>query len=153
MKSTLIVFLGVITVLVSGCSTAPKENYQQVYEQSLADGSVTMVTLRSLDSGDIRKTKQIGMTSLYVTLEILADAAGHAHPTPEQKQEEIALAREVLGYTLLHRGDIDPRLPSVRIGVHALQKILTAPDDVQRLTELSDYLAGVEKKMSDTTKP
>ena len=54
---------------------------------------------------------------------------------------------------LAHREEFDPRLPSVRMGVRGLQKILTQPEDVRRLTELSDYLAGVEKKMGETFKP
>lgn len=78
--------------------------------------------------------------------------AEQTHFTPEQKQEEITLARGALDYMLLHRDDFDPRLPSVRIGVRALQKILTVPDDVRQRTELSACLAGVEKKMSETTK-
>ena len=58
-----------------------------------------------------------------------------------------------MDYMLAHREEFDPRLPSVRMGVRGLQKILTQPEDVRRLTELSDYLAGVEKKMGETFKP
>ena len=140
-------------IFLSACSTQPKENYQQAYEQYLTDGSVTMTTLRALDTGDIQKTRRVAMTSLHVTLDALADFAAQAHPTPEQKQETVKLARAVLDYMLVHREDYDPRLPSVRVGVHSLQKILTEPDDVRRITELSDYLAGVEKKMSETQMP
>lgn len=150
MKSTLILFLG---LLLTGCSTAPKENYQQAYESSLVDGAVMMTTLRTLDTGDIRKTRQIAMTSLHVTLSFLPTYAAQAHPTAEQRQEELALARGVLDYMLAHREEFDPRLPSVMMGVRGLKKILTQPEDVRRLTELSDYLSGVEKKMGETSKP
>ena len=150
MKSTFILFL---VALLTGCSTAPKENYQQAYEASLADGVVMMTTLRTLDTGDVRKTRHVAITDLHVTLSFLPIYAAQAHPTAEQKQEELTLARGVLDYMLVHREEFDPRLPSVRMGMCGLQKILTQPDDVRRLTELSDYLAGVEKKMSETTKP
>jgi hypothetical protein len=150
MKSPTILFL---IVLLTGCSSGPKENYQQAYEQYLADGAVTMTTLRVLDTGDIQKTRRVAITSLHVTLDALADLAGQAHPTAEQKDETVKLAREVLDYMLVHREDHDPRLPSVRMGVRGLQKLLTQPDDVRRLTELSDYLAGVEKTMSEITNP
>jgi hypothetical protein len=89
-----------------------------------------ITTLRALDTGDILKTRQIGMASLHVTLSSLSRLTTQAHPTPEQKQEELALARAALDYMLAHREEFDPRLPSVRIGVRALQKILTTPDDV-----------------------
>ena len=140
-------------LLLSGCSTAPKENYQQAYEANLADGRVLMTTLRALDTGDIRKTRQIGMTGLHVTLSFLPTFAAQANPTPEQKQEELALARDVLDYMLAHREELDPRLPTVRMGVRGLQKILAEPEDVRRLTELSGYLVSVEKKISETRKP
>jgi hypothetical protein len=140
MKSTFVLFFG---LLLAGCRTAPKENYQQAYEASLADGAVMMTTLRTLDTGDIRKTRQVAMTSLHVTLSFLPTCAAQAHPTAEQKQEELALARGVLNYMLAHREELDPQLPSVQMGVRGLQKILTQPGDVQRLAELSDYLAEV----------
>ena len=153
MKSSRLAFVGVVMVLLSGCSTAPKENVQQAYEASLTDGQVMMATLRTLESGDVRKAKQIVMTSLEVTLSSLGSLAGQAHPTPEQKQEEIAFARDVLEYMLAHREEINPRLPSVRAGVRGLQKMLTQAEDIPRVSELSEYLAAVEKKMSETTMP
>ena len=152
MKLPLILFI-CATVFLSACSTQPKENYQQAYEQSFADGSVAMTTLQALDTGDIRKTRRVAMTGLHMTLDELSYLDAHLHPTPEQKQEEVKLAREVLDYMLAHRDDFDSRLLSVRAGMRGLQKILTEPDDVRRFTELSDYLAEVEKKMSETQKP
>lgn len=143
----------ILGVLLTSCSPAPRENYQQAFEASLADGGVMMTTLRTLDTGDIRKTRQVAMASLHVTLSSLPTYAAKAQPTVKQKQEELALARGVLDYMLAHREEFDPRLPSVRMGVRGMQKILTQPVDVRRLTELSDYLAGVEKKIGETSKP
>lgn len=137
MRFPAILFAGAL-VLLSGCSAQPKENYQQAYEQYLADGSVTLTTLHTL--GDPHKTQQVVVGSLHMTLDALAYLDQRAHPTPEQKLEEIKLAREVLDYMLAHRDDFDPRLPSVQAGVRGLQKILTEPDDIRRLTQLSDYM-------------
>lgn len=149
MKSTAALFA---SILVAGCSTAPKENYQQAYESSLADGTVTMTTLHALDSGDIRKTRQVAMTSLHVTLSFLPLYSAKAHPTPEQKREELTLARDVLNYMEAHREEFDPRLPSVKAGMRGLREILIAPDDARQVTELSDYFAGVEKAPAGSTK-
>jgi hypothetical protein len=152
MRFPAILFAGAMMFL-SACSTPPKESYQQAYECWLTDGSVTMMTLHKLDSGDVKTAKKMMMTQLFVTLDGLPDFSAQAHPTNEQKQDEIKLARDILDYMLKHREDFDPRLPTVRVGVRAMRKILTEPDDLRRLTELSDYLAGVEKKMSETQKP
>jgi len=152
MKLSPILFVGVM-VLLSSCSTATKENYQQAYEQYLCDGDVTMTTLRALDTGDIPRTKRVMMCSMHMTLDGLAFLGPQSHPTPEQKQEEIKLAREVLNYMLAHRDDFDPRLLSVKFGLRGMRKILTEPEDVRRLTKLTDYLAGVEKKLLETQKP
>lgn len=149
MKTISILFL----VVLAGCSTAPKEDYQQAYEMDLVDGKVMLTTLRALDAGDVQKARRIGITDLHITLSALADYGVRAHPTAEQQQEAVTLARGVLDYMLAHREEIDPRLPSVRIGIRGLQQILTQPEDVRRLTELSHYLAGIEQRMSAAPKP
>jgi len=99
-----------------------------------------MTTLQALDTGDTTKARKVAMTGLQMTLDELSDLDAHSYPTLEQKQDEVRLAREILDYMLAHRDDFDPRLPSVQAGMRGLQKTLTEPDDVQRLTELSDYL-------------
>jgi hypothetical protein len=136
MKFPTVIFVSTMALL-SGCCTQPRENYQQAYEQYLADGSVTLSTLHTL--GDPHKTQQVVVGSLHMTLDALAYLDQKTQPTPEQKQEEIKLARAVLDYMLAHRDDFDPRLPSVQAGLRAMRKILTEPKDVRRLTELSDY--------------
>jgi hypothetical protein len=151
MKFLPILLIG-MSILLSACKSSPTVNYQQIYEQSLADGQVTMMTLHALDTGDIRKTRQVAITSLHVTLSWLPELAFQAKPTEEQKREEIVLAQDVLDYMLQHKDEFDPRLPSVRVGVRGLQKILIEPDDVRRCKELSDYLA-VKQKMLEANKP
>jgi hypothetical protein len=152
MKILPVLFIGAM-VLLSACNTSRKEGYQQAYELWLSDGSITMKTLHKLDSGDISMVKTMMTTQVLITLNGLQDFAAQAHPTPEQKEEEIKLAKDCLDYMLRHRDDFDARLPITRIGMEGLRRILTEPDDVRRLSELSDYLAGVEKKMPETQKP
>jgi hypothetical protein len=147
MKSALSLFLG---VLVAGCGTESKENHQQSYEATLSEGRMMMSTLQALDTGDIRKTRKIGMISLQSAVTFLPIFAAKAQPTPEQKQEERALAREILDYMVAHQEEL---LPSAQPAVRGLQRILTQPEEVRRLTELSNYLAEVKKKMSETAKP
>ena len=141
------------SVLFAGCSVTPHENYQQAYESSLAEGRVAMTILHALDSGDIRKTRQVTMTSLHVTLSGLPTYAARAHATHEQRQEELSLARDVLNYMLAHREDFDPRLPSVKAGMRGLREMLTGSDDARQLAELSDYFAGVEKSAAGSARP
>jgi hypothetical protein len=142
-----------LAMLLIGCSTVPRENHQQAYGESLTHGQVMMFTLRTLDAGDVAKTRRVAMTSLYVALAFLPIHAAQINPTPEQKQEELALARDVVDYMLLHRNELDPRYATVRMGMKGLQKILTEPEDTRRLGELSDYLSAAERKLSSTAKP
>ena len=112
-----------------------------------------MMTLHALDSGDIAKTRQVGFTPVCVDLSSLPDFASKGHPSAEQKQQMVALAREALDYMLRHKEEFDPRLISVSGAVRGLRKILTEPQDVRRLQELSDYFAQREKQMSDAKRP
>ncbi|MGA3284153.1 MAG: hypothetical protein ABSD57_06820 [Verrucomicrobiota bacterium] len=151
MKSSHILVIGAIMVLLSGCSTVLKENDQQAFESDLSEASCCLKTLRTLDSGDIAKTRQVAMVPVFVDLASLPEYAAKSHPTPEQRQQLVALAREALDYMLAHRREFNPLL--LRNGVGGLQKILTQPEDVRRLKELSDYIADVGKKTSETSKP
>jgi hypothetical protein len=74
-------------------------------------------------------------------------------PTPEQRQNWAKVAKETLDYMLKHRGEWDSRLLDVRAGIHGLRYILTAPQDVRRLDELSKDLASVEAERRATQKP
>jgi hypothetical protein len=126
-------------ITLAGCSTA----YQNSYEEKLSDANVSMKTLRTMDSGDIPGAKKMLMTSLLTTICTFPYYADQAHQTDQQKYEETRLAREILDFMLTHQDDFDPRSPSVQNGMRGLRRILTEPDDVKRLTELSEYM---EKK-------
>jgi hypothetical protein len=123
----------------------PKADYQQPYYAWIGDGQATMDILRVLDEGDIHKVRHAEMSRLLVTLDALADMDAHSQSDPLEKQDEVKLASDALDYMLAHRDEFDPRLPSVQAGVRAMQKILTRPDDVRRLKELTDHYAEIEK--------
>jgi hypothetical protein len=149
-KFLLILFAGSM-VLLSGCSTTPRENDQQAFESSLAEAQVFMMTLQALDSGDIEKARHVGFVPVYVDILSLPDFASRGHPTVEQKQQMVEVARQALDYMLKHKEEFGPEYMSNM--VRGLRKILTEPEDVRRLQELSDYCAEREKKMSDTPRP
>ena len=151
MKFSHILIIGAMLALLSGCTTAPEENYQQAFKSDLSETSCSLKTLHTLDSGDISKTRQEAMIPVFVDLASLPDDAANSHPTSEQRQQMVALAKEALDYMLAHRQEFHPRL--LHMDMLALQKILTQPDDVRQLTELADYIAAAEKKMSKTSKP
>ena len=136
--------------MLSGCSMTPRENDQQAFESDLSEVFCSLKTLQTLDSGDIAKTRQMAMVPVFVDLASLPEYAAKSHPTPEQRQQLVALAREALDYMLAHRQEFNPRL--LRMDLVGLQKILTQPEDVHRLTELSDYIADAEKKISEHQK-
>jgi hypothetical protein len=155
MKSIFIFLLGISTLLV-GCRSTQPDNYQQAFGKSLADGQVLMAILTHLDSGDIEKTRRLALWELEEEVDSLlfyiSKGQPPAHPTDEQKKDELTLAKKLLDYMLKHKEEIDPRLPTTRVGIRSLQKILTEPDDVRKCKELSDYFAAKEK-MSDADKP
>jgi hypothetical protein len=149
MKLPVILFVGA-TVFLSACSTTPKENDQQAFEADLTEATLFLKTLYTLDSGDIAKTRNVAM--IPVSLDIWSLPAYKSHPTLEQRQELVALARDTMGYLSTHRQEFDGRLPSIQMCLRGLRNILTEPDDVHRLQELSDYFSEAEKKM-ETQKP
>jgi hypothetical protein len=155
MKPMFVLLMGFAASFLTGCCSTEMAVDQQGYESSLVEAQIDMKILVALDSGDIDKARRMAATPILVDLSFLnfCTTRGIVSPTPEQKQEEVKLARDVLDYMLKHREDFDPRVPSVRSGIGAMQKILTEPYDVRRLKELSDYLAGVEKRLSETQKP
>jgi hypothetical protein len=155
MKSVFAFLLG-IAALLTACKSSPPENYQQHYDQSIADGQVLMAILTKLDNGDVKGTRRLALWELEETLDSLSycvsKARPAAHPTEAQKHDEVALAKKTLDYMLKHKEEIDPRLPTTRVGIRSLQNILTGEDDVRKCRELSDYLAAKEKTL-DADKP
>jgi hypothetical protein len=148
MKSTFILFFG-ITVLLSSCTTSPKENEQQAFESDLSEVTLFMTTLTNLDSGNIVKARKVAEIPVFVDLVSLPYFAEKGHPTVEQKQEMVSLARQVLDYMSQHRDEWNPELPTIQAALRGIRKILTEPDDVHKLQELSDYF----DKKSQASKP
>jgi hypothetical protein len=146
MKLPLILFVSA-TVFLSACSTTPRENDQQAFESDLSEATLFLKVLHTLDSGDVAKTRRLAMIPVYVDISSLPYFASKGHPTPEQRQELVTLARDTVGYLSTHRQEFDGRLPSVQACLRGLRKILTEPGDIRRLQELSDYFAEAEKKM------
>jgi hypothetical protein len=108
MKYFSILLIGALVVL-SSCSTAPRENDQQAFEANVSEATLFMATLNTLDSGDIAKTRAAAEIPVLVDSASLPYFAAKGHPTPEQKQEMVALARQIRDYMLRHRSDFDPR--------------------------------------------
>lgn len=145
MKLPVILFVGA-TVFLSACSTTPKENDQQAFESELSEATLSLKVLHTLDSGDVAMTRRVAMIPVCVDISSLPYFASKGHPTPEQSQELVTLARDTVGYLSMHRQEFDGRLPSVQACLRGLRKILTEPDDIRRLQELTDYFAEAEKK-------
>lgn len=124
---------------LTACSTTPRQNDQQAFESDLSEAGLFLKTLQTLDSGDIAKTRRVAMIPICVDMASLPDYAAKSHLTAEQRQELIAVSRGTLDYLLAHREEFDGRLPSVKMCIRGLRKILTEPEDVQKLTGLSDY--------------
>jgi hypothetical protein len=149
MKLPLILFFGV-TLLLSGCCTHPESGYQQeAYNRDLVDGTWTIISLQDLDAGDTNRLRQNEMMRLGTEVDGLSFFDARAHPTPEEKQSAIGLAREVLDYLYAHRKDMDPRQPSLQATMHSLSKILKDPEDVKRLQKLLEYQAEIARMRSE----
>jgi hypothetical protein len=138
MKFSHILFAGA-TMSLAACSTTPRQNNQQAFESELSEAGLFLKALHALDSGDDAKTRQIAMIPVCVDMASLPSYAAKSDLSAEQKQDLVAVARGTLDYLLAHRQEFDGHLPSVQMCVRGLRKILTEPEDVRRLTELSDY--------------
>ena len=104
------------------------------YAHVLTNAFETMMTLQE-HADDLSHMRQAMMVAMHVALDQLSYLDAHSHPTPELKQAEIKLARDVLDCMLAHR-DFDTSLPTAPAGMRALRKILTEPEDVRRLVKL-----------------
>jgi hypothetical protein len=126
-------------MFLAACSTTPRQNDRQAFESELSEAGLFLKTLQTLDSGDVAKTRQVAMIPVCVDMASLPSYAAKSDLTTEQKQELISVARGTLDYLLAHRQEFDGRLPSVQMCVRGLRKILTEPEDVGRLDDLTDY--------------
>ena len=126
-------------MFLTACSTTPRQNDQQAFESQLSEAGLFLKTLQTLDSGDVAKTRQVAMIPVCVDMASLPSYAAKSDLTVEQKQELLSVARGTLDYLLAHHQEFDGRLPSIQMCVRGLRKILTEPEDVPKLTELSEY--------------
>jgi hypothetical protein len=146
MKISHIAFLGA-SVFLAACNTAPRQNDQQAFDGEFSEARLFLMALQSLDSGDVAKTRQIALFPVCEDIASMSSDGAKDGLTPGQKQKLVSLARGALDYLLAHRQQVDGRLASVQRCVRGLEKILTDPDDVRRLAELSDYF---EKQHHDS---
>ncbi len=65
----------------------------------------------------------------------------------------VAVARKTLDYMLRHRDEWNAEGLDVKAGLRGLRYILTEPEAVRRLDELSDYLNPVERKQPEARRP
>ena len=138
MKIPHIAFLGA-AVFLAACNTPSRQNDNQAFDGEFSEARLFLMTLQALDSGDAAKTRQIALFPVCEDIASLSSDAAKDGLTTGQKQKLVSLARSTLDYLLAHRQQIDGRLTSVQRCVRGLKVILTNPDDVRRLTELSDY--------------
>lgn len=150
--SAIALLAGLTTVFLPGCSIMP--NYHQAMESNFAETETSLAVLSSLDSGDVAKTRRAAMIPVFEDFDFLRFCTinGEVSLTPKQKQAWTKLARETLDYTLRHRDVWASNPLDVQYGIRGLRYILTEPEDVRRINELSDYLARAQQKGADTQK-
>jgi hypothetical protein len=117
-----------------------KTNYQQAFDSDLADAEVSMRVLKSLETGDVKKTKQMLQTTLFLNLSFMPVYAEKFKVSPEQKTETEALAKEVLNYCCEYKDDLNPQLPSTKWGLRSMAQTLTDTNDLARLKQLVESL-------------
>ena len=115
-----------------------------IHDYQLQIEGVLMETLQAFDAGDVDKARIIALPQVNGGLTMLSGLATKARPEPWQREEQAALAKNVLNYMYAHRDEID-----LRWGLHVagLKPMLTDPEDLGRLAELEDRFAEAEKKM------
>lgn len=96
-------------------------------------GGLTLHFIQPYDS-----SKRGALLCLNGKLIGLPSGAVETHLTPEEEAEEIAFARDVLEYELLHKEELCGK-PGLETGLKWLGQILKDTEDVRKLKELSDY--------------
>ena len=142
-------------MFLSSCCTPPKENVQQAVQSDYTQAYCSFLTLKPADAGDRAKTREMLMTSVFLSLDNVRSCCveGMTSLTPNERRDCSTLASQVLDYMLLHKGDWDSRRLDVQAGLRGLRYFLTTPKDVHRLDDLTDYLAAAAKKKSEHQKP
>jgi hypothetical protein len=133
------------TVVLSSCSTTPKEDCAQIVEDEVLDERISLNILSALDSGDLDKTRKLAETPMLIDAATLPDYIANGHLRPGQKEAAVTYARKVLDYIERHKSELEARPQIVRPAVRGLQKTLTESEDVRRLQELSDYFTAADK--------
>jgi hypothetical protein len=143
---------GVAALLLSSCSTAPKVNknvnYSQAIESDVLETTIVMKTLNNLDSGEAAKARRVAMIPVFVSLDSFRYYTTQrlAAPTPEQTREWTEIAKVALDYMVKHRDEWDPKRVDLQEGLRGLRYLLTGPEEVRQLNELSQYLARNDQK-------
>lgn len=136
-----------VVFLCAGCSTTHQENYQQRFDDELEETTLSMRVLTAMDLGDVTKARKVAEAGILLNSTTLPYYAAKSNLGPGQKQKLIVEAKQILDYMEKHKDELsDTRRSFVRGSIHGLQRVLTEPEDVRRLQELSDYFAAAEKK-------
>lgn len=144
---------GAAALILASCSTTPKHNdnvnYQQAIESDVTESTIVMKTLNDLDAGQEAKARRIAMMPVFVNLNSFRYYAtqGLANPTPEQMKDWNEIAKATLSYMVKHRDEWDVKRVDVQEGLRGLGYLLTEPEDVRQLTELSNYLAQARQNL------
>jgi hypothetical protein len=117
-----------------------KANYQQAFDSDLTDAQVSMRMLKSLESGDVKTTKKMLQTTLFLNLSFMPVYTEKFKMSPEQKSEAEALAKEVLNYCCEYKDELNPQLMSTKWGLRSLAQTLTDTNDLARLKQLVEAL-------------
>ena len=115
-------------------------NYKQAFESNLADVNVSLRALKSLESADVKKAKQLLQTTMFLNFSFLPVFAEKFKMNSEQKDEYADLAKEVLNYCCEFKDELNPKLPTVQWGLRGLSQTLTDTNDLARLEQLVDAL-------------
>jgi hypothetical protein len=115
-------------------------NYKQAFDSNFADLNVSIRALKSLESGDVKKAKQMLQTTMFLNFSFMPIFAEKFKMSTEQKTEYAALAKEVLNYCCEYKDELNPKLPSVQWGLRGLSQTLTDTNDLAQLEQLMGSL-------------
>ena len=115
-------------------------NYKQAFDSNFANVNVSMRALKSLESGDVKKAKQMLQTTMFLDLSFMPVFAKKFKLSPDQKIETEVLAKEVLNYCCQYKDELNPQLPTTKWGLQGLAQTLTNTNDLVKLKQLVESL-------------
>jgi hypothetical protein len=115
-------------------------NYKQAFDSNFSDVYVSMRVLKSLESGDVKKAKQMLQTTMFLDLSFMPVFAKKFKLSPDQKIETEALAKEILNYCCENKNELNPQLPTTKWGLQSLAQTLTETNDLIKLKQLVEFL-------------